>query len=177
MIDRAANHDDFAPLAAQFTLVQRDLGGMLAAGMQGAVICTEDAPYFDMAAVDRAALEATYVGVEVVDELRQACTGWPKGVMADGFKTPVVSDHPVLLLSGEADPVTPPSGAERAAATLRKSRHVVVKGHGHGLARLDCVSRMIGRFVETASVAAIDIGCLKNERPSPFFVSPNGPTP
>ena len=177
VIDQAANNDDFAPLAAQFSLVTSDLASQMANGMNAAVLCTEDVPFFQDANIDDEALAKTYLGRRMVDDLRAACGPWPRGTMTDDFKTPVRSDVPVLLLSGEADPVTPPSNAAHVQQTLSSSRHVVVEGHGHGVARLECVRQMINAFVETASVGAARDDCLFKEQPAPFFLSPVGPAP
>ncbi len=175
LIHRAVEDDDLAALAAQATLVARGLGSKIASGLHLAVLCTEDIPFM----IDdvQAPKPSTYLGDTVVQGLATACRAWPQGAIADDFKTPVRSDRPVLLLSGEADPVTPPSNAERARQTLSKSRHIVVDDHGHGVARLTCVGRMIQDFVETSSVDAIDDGCLAREAPSPFFLTPSGPAP
>ena len=59
---------------------------------------------------------------------RLICGRWPVGPVDADFKTPVVSDTPVLLLSGEYDPITPPAYAEsvktRGSAQQRaRGRH------------------------------------------------------
>ena len=50
--------------------------------------------------------------LEIID---LQCGVWPHGEVPDGFHEPVVSDLPVLLMSGERDPVTPPHYAEMTA--------------------------------------------------------------
>jgi pimeloyl-ACP methyl ester carboxylesterase len=47
------------------------------------------------------------------------------------FRTPVKSSIPVLFISGEFDPATPPENADLAAKTLSNSQVVVVPGGGH----------------------------------------------
>src|SRR5690606_6249156 len=101
------------PLAAQAVLTGQALEGALAIGMHNAVVCTEDVPFYQLTAQDRDQLAGTYMGSLQVDLLQTMCGFWPRGMLAENFKQPVHSDKPVLLLSGETDPVTPPANAEQ----------------------------------------------------------------
>lgn len=47
------------------------------------------------------------------------------------FREPVISDVPVLLISGELDGRTPPANAEKVAIGLRNSAHLRIGGMGH----------------------------------------------
>src|SRR5690606_6940705 len=113
LIDHAAQTGDFVPLAAQTSLLLREVGESIATGMHNAVVCTEDIPFVQDDAAMRAELDDTYLGVATLEFLHEACAVWPRGVIDDGFKQPWASDIPTLLLSGEADPVTPPANGER----------------------------------------------------------------
>jgi pimeloyl-ACP methyl ester carboxylesterase len=144
--------------------------------MHNSVVCTEDAPWFPAELGPDAALP--YLGTAVVDGLRAICGAWPAGVIDVDFRQPVVSDRPVLLLSGEHDPITPPAYAERIMASgLTNARHIVGRAQGHGLAAVGCVPDLIADFVETADPAAPDTVCLEREPPMPFFLSFQGPSP
>ena len=74
--------------------------------------------------------------------------------------SPVVSDLPVLLLSGELDPISPPEYAERAAQHLSNATSVELKGRSHGnyLAG-DCVLSIIEEFLKQYEEAP-DISCI-----------------
>lgn len=144
--------------------------------MHNSVVCTEDVPFFP--AEPSAGLAATYLGSSIVDSLRAICGIWPKGVMDDDFKEPLKFSGPVLLLSGENDPVTPPQYAVEAMAHgLSNALSLVGSGQGHGLAAVGCVPRLMARFLETARPAAVDASCLSAEKPTPFFLSVHGPGP
>ncbi len=93
----------------------------------------------------------TFLGDGFVKEMLRVCAAWPKGTLPPGYADPVRSDVPVLLLSGELDPVTPPRHAEAAKATLSRSVHLVVPGVGHGASYLGCMPRLIAEFVERAN--------------------------
>lgn len=162
---------DFAPLIAQAGA--SDTGLYL--GMFYAVACTEDAPFIDAAEASTLA-HGTLFG-DRTETLREVCTAWPTGELSAEFGTPVVSDVPVLLLSGEADPVTPPQYAARVAETLPNSLHVIGPGMGHGLIGRGCIDALVADFIAAGSVAGLDASCAENLIPPPFFVSHTGPTP
>jgi pimeloyl-ACP methyl ester carboxylesterase len=167
---------NFVPLAGQAELQIRALTESLGFAMHNSVICTEDAPWFPADLGPDANLP--YLGTMVLDGLEAICDAWPAGVIDDNFHEPVVSDRPVLLLSGENDPVTPPANAERVlAAGLTNARHIVGRAQGHGLALVGCTPELIADFIETADPAAPDAACLEREPPMPFFLSFQGPSP
>ena len=146
-------------------------------GMHNAVLCTEDAPYFADEAVSIDQLEATYMGPLQLDALEAMCSVWPTGVLDEGFRAPVATDIPVLLLSGEADPITPPEYADLAAVDLGNALHLTGKRQGHGLAPRGCTPKIIGDFVATASVEGLDTDCLERLHAMPFFLDFYGPSP
>ena len=104
----------------------------------------------------------------------EACRFWPRGAIPAGFHDPVVSDVPVLLLSGEVDPVTPPSWAEKAAAHLSRSRHVIAPATGHGVVGTPCGQELIRHFIETGRTEDLDVSCVSRVRRPPFFLTPSG---
>lgn len=177
LLHHAFHRQDFAPLAAQVLMVSEQLEESMSFGMHNAVVCTEDVPFYDPETIDRAALEATYLGATQLDALREICTLWPAGIIDEDFKEPLASDKPILLLSGTADPVTPPANARRVARHLDNALSIEVEGQGHGIAALGCVPRLMARFVAQASVGELDRACVESIRPAPFFVSFTGPAP
>jgi pimeloyl-ACP methyl ester carboxylesterase len=170
-----AHAGNYAPLEGQARTLLRELPESLSFPMSNSVACTEDLPYADGATSD---LAATYLGTGVMDALKQICARWPVGAIDAAFKTPVVSDTPVLLLSGEYDPITPPSYAERVKAEgLGNSVHLVGRGQGHGLVGVGCVPRILRSFLEDPAPATLDAACLALEPPMPFFLTLLGPAP
>ena len=55
-INEAAN-ENYVPLAAQFLMVMENISDALAIGMHNAVVCTEDAPFYDGVDVSQDELE------------------------------------------------------------------------------------------------------------------------
>ena len=176
LIHRAAE-GSLAPLAAQTIMTARQVGGQIASGMQNSVVCTEDVPFFDSAGIDRAALSRTYQGLDQLDALLEICKLWPHGAADADLHSPLRSAIPTLLLSGEADPVTPPAAAERMARGLTRHRHLILSGEGHGQVATGCIPRLMAEFLDTAASDALDATCLERHAPAPFFVSMTGPTP
>jgi pimeloyl-ACP methyl ester carboxylesterase len=165
-----------APLAAQTIMTARQVADQLASGMQNTVICSEDVPFFP-ADIDRAAIARTYQGMDQLDALLEICKLWPRGPVDADLHSPLRSDIPTLLLSGEADPVTPPADAERAARGLEHHRNLVLSGEGHGQVATGCVPKLMAEFLDAAAPERLDATCLEQHRPAPFFISMTGPAP
>jgi pimeloyl-ACP methyl ester carboxylesterase len=170
-------HGTLAPLAAQTIMATRQVDDQLANGMQYSVICSEDVPFYDAANIDRIAMAKTYQGTDQIDALREICKLWPRGPVDADLHHALHSDVPTLLLSGEADPVTPPADAARAASGLTHHRHLVLSGEGHGQLGTGCMPRLMAEFLDTADPDKLDADCLKKHISEPFFVSMTGPAP
>ncbi len=177
LLHEAAARNNLAPLAAQADLLATRYANALSYGMHNAVLCTEDAPLLGSARIDRAALEKTYLGTLQLDGLIEVCKVWPRGIIDPDFHAPLISAAPALLLSGTADPVTPPSYAQRARPGLSQSLHVVIEGQGHGQLGAGCIPRLLAEFLERGSTQRLDIACTRDISPAPFFTSFAGPPP
>jgi pimeloyl-ACP methyl ester carboxylesterase len=168
---------NLAPLASQTIMMARQIGEQLSSGMQNSVICSEDQPLFATTAADRQRIAETYQGSDQLDAVAEICKVWPKGPVDVDLHGPLQSDVPTLLLSGEADPVTPPDDAERAARGLVRHRHVVMKGEGHGQLATGCMPTVMAKFLDGVEPRSLDVSCLEQHRPAPFFVDLTGPAP
>ncbi len=168
---------NLAPLAAQTIMMSRQVGAELASGMQNSVICSEDEPRFELSSDARQRIAATYQGTDQLDALAVICKIWPRGPVDADLNAALHSDIPTLLLSGEADPVTPPGDAERAAAGLTHHRLVVLAGEGHGQLATGCMPKLMADFLDGTSAETLATGCLERHRPQPFFVGLTGPAP
>ena len=172
-----ASKGNYVPLGSQFQMTAISLSDSLSLGMHNAIMCTEDVPFYDKTVIDYEGLQASYMGVMQLNALEAICSVWPSGPIDDEFKAPLRSDLPVLLLSGDSDPITPPRYAEMAAVDLGNSRHLIVKHQGHGQIGVGCTRRLIAKFVETADLDAIEADCLERAFVMPFFLDFSGPNP
>ncbi len=168
---------NLSPLTAQVMMIEASMVESLAIGMHHSVVCAEDMPFVTDADIDREALEATFMGEQQIDMLREICRHWPRGPIDPDFREPLDTDVPVLLLSGEFDPVTPPAWGDRAAAQYDNARHVVGPGQGHGLLPHGCTPRLVADFIAAASADNLDADCVSRLGPMPFFLDFNGPRP
>lgn len=173
-LSRAAD-GNYAALAAGVLTADEGVAETMAIGMHNSVVCSEDVPFYPEDAAE--ASEDTYLGRLSVDFLEIACSTWPTREMPDDIKDPVSTELPVLLLSGELDPVTPPENAELVATSLPDTRHIVAPSQGHGVAWRGCMPEILADFYATRDVEALDTECIERLEPEPFFIDLNGPTP
>ena len=162
---------DFGPL---MVLADPAAGPQLAIGMFLSVLCAEDTPYLTLEEA-AAAAEESFLDELMVEQMQEACSVWPRGELPAGYREPVRSEAPVLILSGELDPVTPPRWGEHVAASLPNARHLVVPGAGHGTLTAGCVPELIGAFLEAADASGLDAACLDDVTRPPFWESATGP--
>ena len=145
-------------------------------GLAASVTCSEDAPFITAAAAAQANA-GTYYGDLQTAAFQPLCAVWPHAAVPAEFKQPVVSSVPVLLLSGQADPVTPPANAVQVARTLSHSLTLVAAGQGHNVIFRGCLPRVAADFIKSGAVEGLDTACVQAIQPMPFFVDFTGPRP
>lgn len=172
-----AGKGNWAPLGAQFMMTALAMSDALALGMHNAVMCTEDLPFLDQTTIDFDGIEASYMGSFQLETLEAICAIWPAGPIDAEFKVPVASDLPFLLLSGDADPITPPRYAKMAMVDLTNKEHLVGRHQGHGQIAVGCTSRVVADFVDAADPNDLDTDCMERNFVMPFFLDFSGPAP
>lgn len=170
-IHQASSEDNFAPLIAQSYLSDSGIYD----GMFYAVACSEDAPLLSPSEVEQEGKESLFG--ESTEIFIQVCSAWPHGDPPDILRESVISNVPVLMFSGGADPITPPWHAEQLGQTLGNSLHLTFANMGHGNTITQCGSQIMGRFVESASITELDTTCVDTVKPPPFWVDFSGPQP
>ncbi len=176
LVSEAAN-GNYQPLAAQYQMTLLSLADALALGMHNTVMCTEDVPFYTAALIDKAALNASYIGPLQLEALEAICSVWPAGPIDDDFKQALSTEIPTLLLSGSADPITPPHFADMAARNLRKAWLLTGMHQGHGQVAVGCMPRIIERFISNEQLAEGDADCYQSSFVMPFFLDFSGPQP
>jgi pimeloyl-ACP methyl ester carboxylesterase len=169
-----AARDRWAPLIGLASSLSAGRSGRVWSGMHFSVVCAEDA-------VARAAGDALGAdfGRVWVESYARVCEHWPRGEVVAGFRTIPASRSPVWVLSGGADPVTPPRHGERVAAALGPlARHGVADAAGHGVMSLACVREAVVRFIdaETDPLASADLPACARELPRPAPFAMPGPS-
>ena len=172
-----AGQGNYGPIASQFMLTAVSLADTIALGMHNSVMCTEDVPFLDHESIDFDGIAMSYMGSFQVELLEEMCEAWPPGPIDPDFKEPISSKLPFLLLSGDADPITPPRYAEMAAVDLGFATHLVGKHQGHGQIMVGCMGQIVADFVESGNPHELDTDCMERSFVTPFFLDFSGPAP
>jgi pimeloyl-ACP methyl ester carboxylesterase len=172
LIDNAFRRDNLDLIAAQGLATAELVSSSISQGMRFSILCAEDVPFYKP---DTS--QPGYMGDSFVKTFQEICSIWPRGEIPINFKDPVSSNAPVLILSGEADPVTPPENGALAAQTLPNSLQIITPGLGHINIYRGCVTDIATTFIDTANVKDLSTTCVQEIIPMPFFTSFAGPQP
>jgi len=152
------------------------LSANMAIGMHFSVVCTEDAPRIPPSAVETETAH-TFLGDEMAKLRLAPCEFWPRAKMDPAYYTIPPSTVPALILSGQLDPVTPPSWGQEVAAQWTNSRHIIVPATGHGTVVSGCVMKLMAQFLNDGNASTLDPSCVQHLKRPPFFLGPSGPDP
>jgi pimeloyl-ACP methyl ester carboxylesterase len=133
-------------------------------GMYLSVTCTEDLPFVKAAEAEKLGAN-TFLGDYRYREQSAACALWPKGTNDSHYADYVRSDKPVLIVTGEWDPVTPPAHGDAVAKTLTNSLRLVVPDGAHslgGLENIQCLDQVMTQFISRGTVKDLDTACVKS---------------
>jgi pimeloyl-ACP methyl ester carboxylesterase len=167
-----ASRDNLTPLLALAASLSSSVAENFAEGMHFAVVCAEDLPRVDAPA--RAAVAATRFGGSFIRIYDEACAVVPKREVPAAFYRLPDADVPVLILSGGADPATPPRHGERIAKGLKRATHAVAPHLAHGVSMQGCAPELVAGFIRNAGATGVDLDCL-SKLPAPrFFAPPTG---
>jgi pimeloyl-ACP methyl ester carboxylesterase len=146
----------YEPLMALSKLLTSTIGDQIMAGMQMSVICTEDASELKADDADKESL----LGIDMITAIQAQCQVWPHGERPKDFRAPLSGNVPVLILSGEFDPVTPPRYGDEVLKSLPNGRHLIVRGQGHNVLPVGCLPKLFAGFVDSADAKKLDAKCL-----------------
>ena len=158
-----AHRGDFEGLVESALRFASAISPQMSLGAFLSVVCAEDVPFYDPAEV-AAGARGTLLRGRFSVTLSEICDLWPVEPVSAAFKEPVRSEVPTLLISGDADPVTPPRVAEEAAQHLKHSLHLVLPETGHLELTPGCVVGLVDRFIESGTVEGLDRSCVDSIR-------------
>ncbi len=173
LVHEAATTGSPERLASQALIVTDQMMDLIAVGLNFSVGCSEDWPDWPEG-IDQS---ATLLGESLTEVYREVCSWWPAGEVPEDFHQPFDADVPMLILSGELDPVTPPAYGDEALAQYSQARHLVAEGRGHIVLTNPCIGGIATRFIRSADVEDLDTDCMKAIGPEPFFLDLLGPAP
>jgi len=137
------------------------------------IVCNEDMPRLSVA--DKAAdANNNFDGKDSQLAWDMVCPFFPEYRPSDDFYQSVTADIPTLILSGNLDPVTPPSNGEYSAKSLPNSHHIIVENASHTVAMSTCASDIIQEFLTSKTPKKLDESCLKDIPQETFMTSVNG---
>lgn len=161
---------DFEPFLEEAIPADRSAPDFISDGMYLSVTCTEDVPLINQEAAAKMNAGNPFDNYRVLQQTR-ACSLWPRGKVPPNYFDPVTADTPVLIISGNVDPVTPPDFATEVARHLPNSRQLIIPEGGHmpdGLIHAECLDRIILDFLAKGNVRDIDTTCLAQVAAPPF---------
>jgi pimeloyl-ACP methyl ester carboxylesterase len=159
---------DFAPFLQQ--AIAPSIPDFIADGTYLSVTCAEDVPFIDQEEAAKLNAGNPFGNYRVFQQTR-ACGMWPRGEIPADFLQPVRSNAPVLIFSGNMDPVTPPKYGEEVARYLPNSRHVIIPEAAHGVDGLTdpgCIDRIAIDFLDKGDTKNLDVSCAERMARAPF---------
>jgi pimeloyl-ACP methyl ester carboxylesterase len=168
LIVHYAASGDFAPFLQQ--AIAPSIPDFVADGLYLSVTCAEDVPFINPEEVARLTADNPFGNYRVFQQTR-ACRMWPRGEIPADFHEPVRSNAPVLIFSGNMDPVTPPKYGEEIARHLPNSGHIIIPQAAHGVDGLtdpDCIDRIAIEFLDKGDAKNVDVSCIDQMAPPPF---------
>ena len=170
LVLHTAAQGNYGPLTRAALNFRRNIVATGSNGMYLSITCAEDLPWVNAKEAEKLGAN-TFLGDYRYRQQNEACALWPRAKIDSKYAEPVRSDKPVLIMTGEWDPVTPPAHGDAVAKTLPNSLHLVVNDGAHGLSGLngiECLDRLMTEFVERGTVKGLDTTCVKNIKRSGF---------
>ena len=164
---------NYMPLAGLVAQSENDQGIYL--GLLFNITCNEDYPRISATDFEQDA-KNNFGGDDSHFGFKMACPLWPQYRPSDEFYQTVTADIPTLILSGNLDPVTPPSNGEYSAKSLANNHHIVVENAAHTVAMSTCASDIINEFLTSLKPKELDESCLEDVPAESFMTNLNGGT-
>jgi pimeloyl-ACP methyl ester carboxylesterase len=159
---------DYSQFSYYAFQVQRGIDLALARGMQLSVFCAEDVPFIKESEIEPMTA-GTFYGGSRARRYVKACEQWPHGEVPAKFHAPIKSDIPVLMLSGELDPVTPPDVATPLLRWLPNGRQIIMHNATHN--SYECQEKLARDFIERGTAKDLDASCVEGIKRLPFLIS------
>jgi len=166
-----AEAGDTRPLLALASATNTWAADTQALGMMFSVLCAEDVA---QSRRPDAAVSFGFMRDIYFRSFATACEVWPTAPLSPAMTAPTKLSAPALVISGDADPVTPPRLGAMVLANFTGGVHAIVPGGLHTNSSRPCVAKIIASFVADPSTGGRDQACLKRMAPPRFLVSATG---
>jgi pimeloyl-ACP methyl ester carboxylesterase len=135
------------------------------AGVYLSVLCGDEAPFIDPSALRRATTGTPGLHAALgANPYLAACPAWKVPPAASRVHAPVDASVPVLTVSGQFDPFSPPSLTRRFARSLGTSFLIEVQGLTHNpLERVGCQIRIRDKWLDDPWSPPSGTRCLQRQ--------------
>ncbi len=166
----SASQGDFRSFDFVLSVLVTQLG-FISRGMYFSVQCGEDVAHTTPSQIEEAAQPHPRLSPYFEHEfLFEVCGFWESQTIP-GFRRPVESKIPTLVLAGQFDPITPPQWGRVTAATLLNSYFFEFPAAGHGvLTSSDCSMEIALAFLREPTTSP-DATCIESLGPPDFVTS------
>jgi len=171
LIIHQASLGNFAPYTG--LTAAGETGMNMFIGLTFNIVCNEDIPKVTDAMFAHDAAN-DFNGAVNQNVWKTACPLWPQYRPSDEFYQPVTADIPTLIISGELDPVTPPSNGDYSAKTIPNNKHIVMKNSSHTPGVSGCAINIINEFLNEKNPNDLDESCLDEIPNESFMTGLNG---
>lgn len=171
LIIHQAAKGNYAPFAG--LTAASDNGMEMFVGLTFNIVCNEDMP---KVAADMFTADASnqFFGDTSHFAWKVACPEWPQYRPSAEFYQPVTADIPTLIISGDLDPVTPPSNGDYSAKTIPNNKHIVMKNSSHTPGSSACAIGIFSEFLTKKDPKNLDETCLEDIPEESFMTGLNG---
>ncbi|MES1225409.1 MAG: alpha/beta fold hydrolase [Bacteroidota bacterium] len=149
-----------------------DTSTFISEGLYLCITCSEDVPFMNAKEIE-VNTKKTFMGTYRIDQQKNACKQWVQGKIPKDFLSVVNSPIPTLILSGEFDPITPPSMAKEIASHLSNSTIIVMPQMSHtfdGLSHPECFDDICLSFINNPLHPNMNFECIKQMLPESYKV-------
>ncbi len=129
------------------------------------VLCREDLPHIPNEVV---------VDSRELGNLASACQAWDVPARS-AFELQLPASVPMLMLSGEHDPVTPPEPVSVLAEGREKWLAVTAPGQGHIVSIRGCLPERVRAFFDSPQVGDLAMDCVDQMSAPPPLLNLNAP--
>ena len=173
LIQKTADGDDRPFMGLSF--LGAGMSSSMTIGATLAIFCAEEFGRMEPEDIDDALAEERQIGVQMIQNLQNACSVWPTADVPSIYSEDVRSEAPALVLSGAVDPITPPRWGDRMATVLPNALHLTAPTVGHNVSPVGCAPDLLKQFIEQGHHDGLDGSCLDELKRPSFFVDTAGP--
>lgn len=164
---KRARAGDLGPFADAALRSSRGFTQSIRAGLLLSFTCAEDVSRIRPEEVAKETA-GSFISAQRVRNQMAACSVWPKGDVPKDYYRPLRSRVPAILVSGNLDPVTPPSWGEIALRYFPNGIHIVLPGT-HTPTN-DCVNDLGRKLFLTGTTRGLDGNCAAATTLPPFVL-------